>query len=365
MNGSSDWTSALLVAVILASFLLNFTDIPQKMQLWRWASYIRKKLFVMERLENDGKEKAIRYFSKFGVKNPREIVEGFLSNYFIISPVDKEPTDIIKRLKHLLRTRDSAVKSYVKERLEGADEVSQHNAEVVLEIVSYLSQINKIVKHYFQQGLRFSNWVLVMQLALELPSILKLMQSYHDALDAFIKGVPIGDGAGPLLARWFVGYDGEGELIAEDTELFKVRYRGRNVYVIKAKGPGATVGWPGDAVEKVIERLGGKVARIITVDAALKLESEETGEVAYGVGAAIGDPGPEKIAIERVATKYSIPLEAVVIKMSDSEAINVMNKDIYEGVKKALNVVKKIIEEKVPEGSNVVLVGIGNTVGIR
>ncbi|OYT44396.1 MAG: hypothetical protein B6U85_10100, partial [Desulfurococcales archaeon ex4484_42] len=98
---------------------------------------------------------------------------------------------------------------------------------------------------------------------------------------------------------------------------------------------------------------------------ALKLESESTGEVAYGVGAAIGDPGPEKIAIERVATKYSIPLEAVVIKMSEAEAINAMTKDVYEGVRKAIDIVRKIIEEKVGIGENVIIVGIGNTVGIR
>jgi len=365
VSNGSDWASILLVAIILTSFLLNFTDIPQKMQLWRWASFIRKRLYILERLEGDSRERAARYLSKLKIKEPERIIDNFANNYFIINPVNIEPTDIIKRLKHLLRTRDKAVKDYVNAVLKDVDDSIKRNTEVVLEVVSAISHINKVVKHYFQLGLKFNNWILVMQLALEMPLILKIMQAYHDSLEAFTKGLPIGDGAGPLVARKLLGANGSPEEVVEDTEVYKTEYKGRNVYVIKAKGPGATVGWPGDAVEKVIERLNGKVSRIITVDAALKLESEKTGEVSYGVGAAIGDPGPEKIAIERVATKYSIPLEAIVIKMSDVEAINVMSKEVYEGVKKAVGLVKKIIEDKVPVGSNVIVVGIGNTVGIK
>ncbi len=363
MNGGSDWASTLLVLLILTSLFLNFTDIPQKMQLWRFASFIRKRLYQLSEIENESRRKTIAYLSKLGVSNPREFMENFLDNFFIIEPVSKEPTDIIRRLKHLLRIRNTAVKAYVNERLGDVELWKRNNTEVLLEIVSAIRLINKIVRHYFQLGLKYSNWVLVMQLALEMPVILRLAKSYNDAIDAFLKGTPVGDGVGPLVVRHFISNE-KPEEVAEETDLYVTEFEGRKLYIIKARGPGATVGWPGEAVEKVVERLGGKVARIITVDAALRLESEETGEVAYGVGAAIGDPGPEKIAIERTATKYSIPLEAVVVKMSDTEALNTMTKKIYEGVQRAVEVVKKIIKEKVREGESVVLVGIGNTVGI-
>ncbi|MCD6340608.1 MAG: DUF1512 domain-containing protein [Desulfurococcales archaeon] len=363
MDGSSDWASTLLVLLILTSLFLNFTDIPQKMQLWRWASFIRKRLYQLSEIENESRRRAIAYLSKLGVSNPREFMENFLDNFFVIEPVSKEPTDIIRRLKHLLRVRNAAVKAYVSERLGNIELWKRNNTEVLLEIVSVIRLINKIVRHYFQLGLKYSNWVLVMQLALEMPQILRLVRSYNEAIDAFLKGTPVGDGVGPLVARHFIG-NAKPEEVAEETDLYITEFEGRKLYIIKARGPGATVGWPGEAVEKVVERLGGKVARIITVDAALRLESEETGEVAYGVGAAIGDPGPEKIAIERTATKYSIPLEAVVVKMSDAEALNTMTKKVYEGVQRAVEIVKKIIREKVREGESVILVGIGNTVGI-
>jgi len=363
MNGSSDWASTLLVLLILTSLFLNFTDIPQKMQLWRWASFIRKRLYQLSEIENESRRKAISYLSKLGVSNPREFMENFLDNFFIIEPVSKEPTDIIRRLKHLLRVRSTAVKAYVSEKLGNIELWKRNNTEVLLEIVSVIRLINKVVRHYFQLGLKYSNWVLVMQLALEMPQMLRLAKSYNDAIDAFLKGTPVGDGVGPLVARYFVGIT-KPEQVSEETDLYITEFEGRRLYIIKARGPGATVGWPGEAVEKVVEKLGGRVARIITVDAALRLESEETGEVAYGVGAAIGDPGPEKIAIERTATRYSIPLEAVVVKMSDAEALNTMSKKVYEGVQKAIEVIKKIIKEKVPKGESVILVGIGNTVGI-
>ncbi len=365
MDGAGDWASILLVLLIATSLLLNFTDIPQKMQLWRWASYIRKRLYQLAVIEDESRRKIISYLSKLKVKNPKSVVDNFIDNFFLIRPVDIEPTDIIKRLRHLIRTRDRSVRVYVSEVLKDVkiEEWRKRNVEVLLEVTSVITSINKIVKHYFQLGLKFNNWILVMQLALEMPLILRLVKAYADAMDAFIKGTPIGDGAGPLVVRNLIGSSKPVEIV-EDTDLYESEFEDRRLIVIKARGPGSNVGWPGEALEKVIEKYGNDVSRIITVDAALKLESEETGEVAYGVGAAIGDPGPEKIAIERVATKYSIPLDAVVIKMSEVEAINTMNEKVYKGVMKAVEIVKRVIKEKVPAKSKVIVIGVGNSVGI-
>jgi len=100
------------------------------------------------------------------------------------------------------------------------------------------------------------------------------------------------------------------------------------------------------------------------VDAAAKLEGERTGQVAEGVGAAIGDPGPEKYKIEEVATKYKIPLDAVTIKESIEEAVSTMRKEIVEGVEAAVERVKNIIRTRTKEGDVVILAGIGNTIGV-
>lgn len=152
--------------------------------------------------------------------------------------------------------------------------------------------------------------------------------------------------------------------VSKDTIAGSIEFEGRKIVVVKAEGPMATVGTPGEGVQNVIEREGGRVSRIITVDAALKLEGEETGSVAEGMGVAMGDPGPEKIAIERVAVKYGIPIDAVIVKMSMEEAITEMRKEVYQAADKAIEYVKRIILERTKPGSTVVVVGVGNTAGI-
>jgi len=83
-----------------------------------------------------------------------------------------------------------------------------------------------------------------------------------------------------------------------------------------------------------------------------------------GYGAAIGDPGPEKYRIESWSSKYKIPLFAIVIKENYVEALTPLNETLLQAVNKACDIVKKIIVEEVPEGGKVVILGIGNTVGV-
>lgn len=160
-------------------------------------------------------------------------------------------------------------------------------------------------------------------------------------------------------ARW--------ERIEEETVYTVADVEGRKVYIVKAEGPGSSVGRPGSATERLIEKLvaqGRKPRLLVTVDAALKLEGEETGSVADGVGAAIGDIGPEKIRFERIAVKYGIPLRAVAIKMGLEEAILGMTEKIVKGVEKAVERVREIIRGESKPGDIVVVVGVGNTVGV-
>jgi len=117
-------------------------------------------------------------------------------------------------------------------------------------------------------------------------------------------------------------------------------------------------------VAKVVEENQGKVARIITVDAALRLEGEKTGSIAEGTGVAMGDPGPEKIEIERIAVKYGIPIDALISKMSIEEAITEMRKEIYDAVEPMVEMVKQLIRERTREGDHIVIVGVGNTIGV-
>ena len=103
---------------------------------------------------------------------------------------------------------------------------------------------------------------------------------------------------------------------------------------------------------------------IITVDAALKLEGEKTGTITEGIGVAIGGIGIEKFNIESIATKYGIPVYAILIKMSVQEALTSITKDIIDASNKATERVCQVIDNLSREGDEVILVGVGNTIGV-
>jgi hypothetical protein len=96
----------------------------------------------------------------------------------------------------------------------------------------------------------------------------------------------------------------------------------------------------------------------------LKFEGEPSGDVAEGIGAAIGGPGTERYHIEASASKNQIPLLAVVVKMSSKEAISSITPLIKTGVDAAVNRVQNEIRSKSKPGDNIVLVGVGNTIGV-
>src|SRR5438067_3790026 len=100
--------------------------------------------------------------------------------------------------------------------------------------------------------------------------------------------------------------------------VYDIDFEGRRVWVVRAKGPGGNVGKPGLAVEKLIQE-SGPIGLVVTVDAALKFEGEPSGDVAEGIGAAIGGPGTERYHIEASASKNQSTHLAVVALMSSNE----------------------------------------------
>jgi hypothetical protein len=203
----------------------------------------------------------------------------------------------------------------------------------------------------------------IMQIQMQLPLIMKEAEAYAGALKAFAYGQPIGDGAGALVAAKLM-HGHETRKIPKDNVAVTVPIEGRTAYVTKAEGPGANVGKTGDAVKTIIDENEGKIATIIMIDAALKLEGEQVGEVAEGVGAAIGGPGVDQFKIEESILKYRIPINAVIIKEDIGDAISPMRKEIFDAVDKAIERIKQVILERTKEGDKVIIVGVGNTIGI-
>ena len=289
-------------------------------------------------------------------------------NSFFIYPETLDPVGVFRKIEHLLDVRDDRLLDSVKEMLPHLDEAEVRNIENLVEATTALHQLYKTVRHYYLLSKRTNNVYIIVQLQILLPQIVEYANAYYNALQAFKKGVPVGDGIGALVASRLAYELGNHSLnyeeIAKDTILRKVKFEGREIYIIKAKGPGGNVGKPGEAVRTLIEDEKKKISLIVMIDAALKLEGEKTGEVAEGIGAAIGGIGVDKYKIEEVATKHKVPIYAVVIKVSLANAISIMRKEVYTSLKETIDRVKKVILEKSNPGEGVIVVGVGNTMGI-
>jgi len=356
--------NTILSILFWAVFILYFlTDLPQKTQFMRYERGVAARLMLIETIVRESINKVRSYLGKLGIKESDNVINNVLDNYFVIEPVSIEPTDIIKRLDHMIMNNEDKFKKDLERFMPSLSRHTLNNIAVSLAIASALFTIFKMLRHYYLLGKKYENWVLLMQLYLLLPQLVKELIPYTKAIDGVFKGIPIGDSVGPIVTFKLAGLSPRID-IEEDTVYSLVNIEGRNVYIVKAKGPGATVGRPGKGVAKIAEMLSYKVARIITIDAALKLEGEQTGTIAEGSGAAIGDPGPEKIEIERVAVKCGAPLDAVIIKMGVDEAIKPMSKEIADSIDKAYQRVLDIIKTRTKPGDNLIVAGIGNSVGV-
>jgi len=335
-----------------------------RIQVWFALNEIGRGLSRLRGMKDRARKETIDYLTTTAKapSDPTERVDQFL-DYITIMPVDIDPNGIVGKIDHVVTTRDDRVRNEVGAIVGDKNPVTISVCENLLEAATALNTIHKIVRHFYLLGKKTNSYFMLVQLQMLMPLIIQEADALVNAVDTFKLAQPVGDGIGPVIAsRFMVGRDKTP--IAKDTVMAINEYKGRKLYVIKAEGPMAYVGQPGVGIRHVIEEMGVKPSAIIMIDAALKLEGEKTGEIAEGVGAAIGGIGVEKFQIEEVAAKHKIPIYAVLIKQSILEAITAMRKEIAEATDKVVTLLNRVIEEKTKEGDDVLIAGIGNSLGV-
>ena len=205
------------------------------------------------------------------------------------------------------------------------------------------------------------NYPLILPLQMILPFIMEHAKAMQAAIPAFKTGQPIGDGIGPMVVGKMM-LNEEKEIISFQTVMAKTTFEKRKLFLLKAEGPSSTVGRPDEALQKIIE--DNKIDAIIMVDAALKMEGEDSASIARGFGAAIGGIGTEKFQIEAIATTNQIPVFSIIVKQSVKEAITLMSKEIADQADNVRSQVYEMILENTLEGQSIVIIGVGNTVGV-
>ena len=325
---------------------------------------VEGSLFKLKYIKDEGRKTAIETIKEIGKPqtDPTVRVDRFLE-YFTIPPQSLDPAGVVWKLEHILDVRDVRFKDEVKLMAPAANETQVNNLENTLEAAMALNYIYKVIRHYYLLGKKTLSLYIIMQIQMILPLVMREAEAYANALKAFAYGQPIGDGAGALvIAKLMHGH--ETKKIPKDCVVATIQLEGRTAYVIKAEGPGGNVGKVGDAIKTVIDENEGKISTVIMIDAAMKLEGEEVGEVAEGVGTAIGGPGVDQFKIEESLLKYRIPINAVIIKEDIGDAVSPMRKEIFEAVDKTIERVKQVLLERTKEGDKVIIAGAGNSIGI-
>jgi hypothetical protein len=351
---------SILFYVVFAVFMFY----GQRIQMYIMIREVQGSLYRLKYIRDEGRKITIETIKEIGKPqtDPTVRIDRFLE-YFTIGPQNLDPAGIVWKLEHILDVRDTRMKDEVKLMAPSADETQANNLENTLEAAMALNYIYKVIRHFYVLGRKTLSLYVIMQIQMILPLIMREAEAYASALKAFAYGQPIGDGAGALVAAKLT-YGHEKRKLAKDCVMATVPLEGRTAFVIKAEGPGGNVGKPGDAIKTVIDENEGKIANIIMVDAALKLEGEPVGEVSEGVGAAIGGPGVDQFKIEESILKYHIPINAVIIKEDIGDAVSPMRKEIYDSVDKAIERIKQVMLERTKEGDKVIIAGIGNSIGI-
>lgn len=361
--GGSDFSTLLYFGFFGLIFIMQMLY-GTRLQVYFALNEIGRGLSKLKVMKDKSRKEAIEYLTNVGKSpsDPSQRVDQFL-DYVTIMPVDMDPQGIVGKVDHVVSINNDRVRAEVSALIAQNNPVTVSISENLLEVATALNQIHKIVRHFYLLGKKTNSYFTLIQLQMLMPMIIQEADALLNAVDSFKVGQPVGDGVGPVIvSRFMVGK--EKRVVAKDTVMATTEYKGRKLYVLKAEGPMAYVGQPGVAISKIVEDMGVKPSAIIMIDAALKLEGEKTGEIAEGVGAAIGGIGVEKFQIEEAATKHKIPLYAILVKQSIVEAITVMRKEIAEASEKVVQVLYRVIEEKTKEGDDVVIAGIGNSLGV-
>ena len=278
------------------------------------------------------------------------------SDFFVIEPSNIDPYGVVRKLNELVKQMEWRFEEFVDEVAKDKSAAERQELNYGLRAAISLRQIAKIVRHNVELAKKFKNLQIAMILQMQLPIIEKIAESEMKGTEAFVNGLPVGDSIGPLAAASMIE---RSKPIAQDMVIGETTIAGRRCFVMKATGPTPHLGRVDEALVTVMKK--HKIERVITIDAAMKLEGEKTGSVCEGVGFAMG--GFQRELIEAALLPRKMPVDSVIVKVGFMEAITPMKKEIYDAVPAVHNYVEKAVK-RCKKNGKVIIIGVGNSCGI-
>jgi len=313
----------------------------------------------LETLSDRAKLMVTAEISKKPSKPLKDSIERFFE-FFMIQPVSLDPYGVVKKIDHVIKAEKQRFNYFVNQVAPTADKEKKAALQMGLAGGITVHQIAKVVRHFVELIRKEKSYQMAMIIQMQLPMVERMAKAMFSGTKTMSKAKPIGDGLGPLAVAHLIG-KGKAREIEEDIVMHKTQMNGRTVFLMKAAGPGGRIGYPGKAVEKIIK--ANKINKIITIDAAAKLEGEKTGSVAEGVGVAMGGPGVERTYIENIAVSKNIPIDSIIVKMSQEEAIMPMRKAIKDAMPKVKEALERSFD-RTKKGDQIIIVGVGNSSGV-
>jgi hypothetical protein len=349
-----------IIVIIVFVLLVILLPIMLKMRI---NSSITNYTLQIENMVNESKLKLVKISIEKGNpgNDPTAAIDNFME-FFIVPPVSLDPAGIMNKFESILDLGEEKFLHMTKTIAPNADDEWKSNITMTLKATLGINGVAKMVRHNLELSKKTGNLQILLMLQMGLPMIMRLVRAEYEGMNAFSDGNPVGDGIGPLVAGMFMEDMPDDELeYFEDVVIGKKMVDGHEITILRAKGPGARVGKIGKTVNRLINEKG--IKRLITVDAAQKLEGEETGSVAEGVGVVIGGFGVDKWLIEEQMVKNDLDVDAIIVKMGPEEAMCQMTQKIVESSKKVLEVLNNSISLSEP-GTKIMVLGVGNSCGV-
>ena len=342
--------------------VIIFVFYGQRIQLLISSNEIKKDIEKLNEYTASTKKDFLHYVKNnlTSKTDPAKKLDSFF-DYFTIMPIDLDPNGIISKINHLVRSREDFIRLQINGMFTDLSSVELSKLQNLLEIVTTLQLFYKHTRHLYLTAKKQKNFPLILPLQMMIPFIMEEAVALKDAMPAIKKGQPIGDSIGPMIVGQMM-LNTTKELAAFETVWSRTTFEDRKLFLLKAEGPNATVGRPGDGFEKIISN--DKPDLVIMIDASLKLEGEDSASIAKGFGAAIGGIGTERFKIEEIATKNQIPILALVVKQSIHEAITLMTKEIADKANAVMDELHQMIRENTTSGQTILVIGVGNTIGV-
>ncbi len=374
----------LLTTFFIILLLLVFFY-GQNWQGWYAGQQIKKSLKGLNKWKKYGislVKKVIEPISSEGITQ-REISEFInkMLDFFVIPPAQLDPP-IYEKLRYVMSYREKRLSQLIKQFLPNVDKSSLATISALLNATTEIHNLHKKVRHNLIIGERTKSYLFLLSTASDLTQMMVKARAYRTALDSFKEKLPIGDSIGPLSVNEFIKEIQKNNQVldlalksqecSDGIYSSEIIYENRKCICLRPKGPDAIVGNIGEAVENVMIELREKNQRpsiVITVDAMTRLEGEKLGTVAQGLGVVIGGESSnliDKYQIETLCMKEtpSIPFEAVVCRESLEEAVSPMSEPIKLAIPKIIRTLKKIIRSQTKPNEIVLILGIGNAIGV-